>query len=251
MARHAVKLEPADVGREDLVVALLAQLVRDECLQLLAHDRAGGRPEDQSLADHVVDHEELEVLAELAVVAELGLLELVEVGVELGRGGEGRAVDALELFVVLVAAVVGARDGQQFEGLDLLRVLHVGAGAQVDELTVLVEGDGLALGNVGKTAELVAFLADLLDDADGFVATDLFAREGLVLGDDLLHFGLDLREVLGGQLVVEVDVVIEAGLRRRADVELRVRKDAKDGRGEHVRAGVTEFFEGSHHGSSE
>ena len=129
--------------------------------------------------------------------------------------------------------------------------LHVRAGAQVGELAVLVKRDGLALGNVGEAADLVALLADLLDDADGFVAGDLLAGEGLVLGDDLLHLGLDLREVLGGQLVVEVDVVIEAGLRRRADVELRVGKDAKDGRGEHVRAGVAEFFEGSHHGSSE
>ena len=117
------------------------------------------------------------------MVAQLGLLELVEVGGELLLGGEGGAVDALELLVVLVAAVVGAGDGEQLEGLDLLRVADVGAGAQVDELAVLVERDLLALGNVGEPAELVALLADLLDDLRGLLAGDLPADEGLVLVD--------------------------------------------------------------------
>jgi hypothetical protein len=38
MARRLVELEFADVGREDLRVALLAQLLADEVLQLLAED---------------------------------------------------------------------------------------------------------------------------------------------------------------------------------------------------------------------
>jgi hypothetical protein len=40
-----------------------------------------------------------------------------------------------------------------------LRCSDVRAGAEVDELAVLVEGDLLALGNVGEAAELVALLA--------------------------------------------------------------------------------------------
>jgi hypothetical protein len=47
----------------------------------------------------------------------LACFELLEVLGEFLLGGEGGAVDALELLVLLVAAVVGAGDGEQLEGL--------------------------------------------------------------------------------------------------------------------------------------
>ena len=159
MAAGLVEFEAADVRGEHLLIALLAQFLRNEVLQLLADDRAGGRPEDQALADGVVDDEQLEVLAELAVVAQFRLFELVEIGGEFLLGREGGAVDALELLVVLIAAVIGPGDREQLEGLDLLRIADVRAGAKVGELAVLVEGDRLALGDVRKAADLVALLA--------------------------------------------------------------------------------------------
>jgi len=61
-------------GVKTCAATLLAQLVADEVLQLLADDRAVGRPEDEALADVFVDVEEFQFLAELAVVAGLGLL---------------------------------------------------------------------------------------------------------------------------------------------------------------------------------
>jgi len=139
MTAGLIEFETANVRREHLLIALLAQLGRNECLQFLADDRTVGRPKHEALADGVVDDEQLEVLAELAMVAEFRLLKLVEIRGEFILGREGGAVDALELLVVLVAAVVGAGDRQQLEGFDLFRVADVGAGTQVGELAVLVE----------------------------------------------------------------------------------------------------------------
>ena len=139
MPRDLVQLELADVGREDLRVPLLAQLRADEVLELLADDGAVRRPEDEALADVLVDDEETEVAAELAVVAMLGLLQLLQVLRELLPCREGRPVDPLELLVLLVAPVVGAGDREQLERLKLRAVAHVGARAKVHELAVLVE----------------------------------------------------------------------------------------------------------------
>jgi hypothetical protein len=180
------------------------------------------------------------------VVAELGLLKLDEIVGEFLLGREGGAVDALELLVGLVTAVIGAGDGEELEGLQLGRVADVRAGTEVSELAVGVEGDFLALRDVGEAAELVALLAAGLDDLDGLLARDLLAVKALVLVGDLLHLGLELGEILGGQLVVEVDVVVEAGVRRRPDVEFGVRKQTEDGGRQHVRGRVAEFFERSH-----
>src|SRR5690606_8066610 len=96
VAGGLVEREPADVRREDLRVTLLAELVGDEGLEFLANDGAGLSPEDEALADVLVDMEQLEILAELAVVAELGLFELGEIGGEFFLRREGGAVDALE-----------------------------------------------------------------------------------------------------------------------------------------------------------
>ena len=120
------------------------------------------------------------------------------------------------------------------------------AGAEIHEFAVLVEGDFFALRNVGEPAEFVAFLSAGLDDLDGFFAGDFLAVKRLVLIGDLLHFGLDLREIFERELMVEVDVIVEAGVGGRADVELGIGIDAQDGRREDVRGGVAEFFEGSH-----
>src|SRR5690606_23703556 len=189
---------------------------------------------------------ELEVLAELTVIAELRLLHPVEVLRELVLRWKRGAVDALQLLVLLVTAMIRARDGEQFERLDLLRVPDVGACAEVHELAVLVERDRLALRDVGETPELVAFLSTLAYDAFGLLARDLLAGERLVLVDHLLHLGLDLREVLSGQFVIEIDVVIKAGLRRWTDVQFGLGEEAENRGRQHVRARVTHFFERSH-----
>ena len=64
------------------------------------------------------------------------------------------------------------------------------------------------------------------------------AVEALALLDDLAHRGLDLREVLGHERGLDVEVVVEAVLDRRADAELRVGEELLHGLGHHVRGGV-------------
>ena len=246
MAGGLVELELADVWREDLRVALLAELAADEVLQLLADDRAVGRPEDEALADVFVDVEKLQFLAEFAVVAGLGLLGALEVLREFFLGRKRGAVDALELLVFLVAAVIRAGDGEELEGFQFRGIAHVRAGAEIHELAVLVERNFFALGNVGETAEFVALLAARLDDLDGLLAGDLLAVKALVFIGDLFHLGLELHEVVGGEFVIEVDVVVEPGVRGRTDVELGIGEDAEDGGREDVRGRVAEFFERSH-----
>jgi hypothetical protein len=57
--------------------------------------------------------------AEAAVVALFSLFEHVQVGVEVFLLGPGRAVDALQLFVAMVAAPVGAGHFHQLESFEL------------------------------------------------------------------------------------------------------------------------------------
>ena len=100
--------------------------------------------------------------------------------------------------------------------------------------------------DVGQAAELVAFLAAGGDDLLRLLAGDLLAQEGLVLLGDLLHFRLQADEVLLGQLVVQVDVIVEPRVRRGADVELGVGKEAQQGGRQDMGRRVAQFFERGH-----
>ena len=94
---------------DELVARLevaLARVVLDELA-----DEAALRVEDrEARPDLLGEAEQVELLAELAVVAALGLLEPLEVLGERRLGLEGGAVDALELGAVLVPAPVRAGD---------------------------------------------------------------------------------------------------------------------------------------------
>ena len=83
MAGRLVQVDLGEVGRVDVLVALLALQAEDLPLQQAAHRGALGQPERQAGADLVAEHEQFQLLAEAAMVAPLGVLEPLEIGVEL------------------------------------------------------------------------------------------------------------------------------------------------------------------------
>ena len=89
-------------------------------------------------------HEQAQLLAQLSVVPALGLLDLGQVLVQLLLLGEGDTVDPLEGLAVGVPPPVGGVAGGELDAvaLDPPGGVQVGAGAQVGELPLLVEGDG-------------------------------------------------------------------------------------------------------------
>ena len=81
-----------------------------------------------------MEHEEIELFAELAVVALLRFFEQPEVLDERFFRGERGAVDALEHRVALVAAPVRAGHAGQLDGRELAGAGHVRPFAEVDPL---------------------------------------------------------------------------------------------------------------------
>ena len=122
VARGLPQVEARHVRRVDQRVAALQILVAHPVFELLADDAALGMEEDQPGPGQFLNAEQVQLLAQLAVVALLGLFELLEVLVQVLLAEEGGAVDALQLLVVLVALPVGAGDGEQLERLDLRSV---------------------------------------------------------------------------------------------------------------------------------
>ncbi len=127
--RRLVDLLGRDVRRVDEVIAALELLLLLELLDLVPNHGALWLPEDQSGADLLIHGEEVQLLAQPAVVTLGGLFQLLQVVVQLFLRVPGRAVDALEHRAVLVAAPVRAGHRLELERADLLRVLDVRATA--------------------------------------------------------------------------------------------------------------------------
>ncbi len=133
---------------------------------------------------------EPQFLAQLAMVPCLGLLQPLQVLVELLLGVEGRAVDAAEHLVLLVALPVGAGDAEQLEGLQLRGVGHVGSTAEVVEVALLVAADDVAGGNPRHDLHLEG-LAHGLEPGHGGIPPQVLPLDLDALGHDLPHLRLD------------------------------------------------------------
>ena len=195
-------------------------------------------PEDQARPGQLLDGEQIELLAQHAMVALLGLFELVEVVVEVLLGEERGAVDALQLRVLLVAEPIGAGDVEQLERLDAPGRRNVRPTAEVGELAGLVDGDFLV--GRGELLDEVALheVAFRLKALQAFLAGQELAGVGQVLPGQLLHLLLDGCEVLGGEGLFAIEVVEEAALGRRAVAELGLGKQFEHGSRHEVRRGV-------------
>jgi hypothetical protein len=74
------------------------------------------------------------LLAQHAVVAFLGLLDVLQVIVKVLLGEERRSVDTLQLRILLISQPVRARDVEQLEGLDFPGRRNMRPAAEVGEL---------------------------------------------------------------------------------------------------------------------
>lgn len=245
-------------GVDELVALLLVPLA-GVVLHDPADDAAARVEDGEAGADLVRDGEEVELVAELAVVALLGLGEEVEVGLQLLLRRPRGAVDALEHRVLLAAAPVGGRVAHELERRDVAGGGQVGASAevlpaQVAGLRVQVVVDGqLAAAHLDVRAvvggrgtldadelQLVRLVGELLA---GRLVGDDAAGEALAALLDLLHLLLDGLEVIGGEGAGHVEVVVEAVLDRRADAQLGLGEQLLHGLRHDVRGRVAQDVE--------
>ncbi len=223
---------------DDLLVAVLLLHAAQELLQPVAQGGPFRQPQRQTLAYALREGEEFQLLAQLAVVALLGLLHHHEVFVEQRFLGERDAVDAGQHLVLLVAAPVGSGHRGQLDGLDGARVGDMRTAAQVGEAAVGIERDGAVL-QIGDQFDLVGVVL-LGEGLQRVGLRDLRADQRLLLAGELRHFVFDSGEIGLGDGHRRIHVVVEAVLDGGADAELDARIERFERFGQQVRRGVPE-----------
>ena len=187
--------------------------------------------------------EEVELAAELSVVALLGFLDLLQVSVELFLLGECRAVDARQHRIVGIAAPIGARHLHQLEGVaDLAGRGHVRAAAEIEPVALKIDLDRLVAGDGVDQFDLEG-LALVAEHLFCLLAVPHFLGEGFVARDDLAHLLLDRGKIFRRERLVAEEVVIEPVLDHRADGHLRARPQRLHGLRQHMRGVVPDQFQ--------
>ncbi len=226
------QVDRVDDRRAHLAVAALPVELAPERCQLVPDHHPPRMPERPTRRD-VAHVEQVELAAEPAVVAAAGLLQPLEVSLEVALREEGGAVDAGQHGLVGVTTPVGAGGREQLEGLDRRGGLQVRAAAQVLEAVLDVQAD-IAGWKVLDQLQLVRLVLGRVAVDQLLLVHSVLAHERVLRAQDAAHLLLDPGQVVGRDRGREVEVVVEAVGDGRADRDLGARPQVQDGFGHHV-----------------
>ena len=233
-----VHFDAADVRRIHGLVPARQQLLLDEVFEDRANGRSLGKPQAQPLPHLLTDREQVELLPQHTMIPPLGLVDLIEISVQVLLRKPRGPVQPLKLLPRRIALPIGSRDGQEFERFDPFRIRHMRPAAEIDELTLPIEADGRMSRQPGVDVLNLQLLRHAIDELHGLIPATDEPLEWLSRIDDRLHFGLDAREVVFTDFVVAGDVVIEPLPGRRPERQLDTRPQPHDGPRHDVRTRV-------------
>ena len=225
-----------DLRSLDLQVAVFALNLAHVLLKHLVQGPAVRVPEHHARR-FFLEVEQVQALADLAVITLFGFFNALDVGGQLLLVSPGSAVDPLQLLVLRVAAPVGTGQLGQLERLEEARVRHVRATAHVDIFFVVIQAHGLLVRHVFHQTQLVV-LATGGEHVDHFGARRDFLDDVVIFLDQCMHALFDGRQVVRSERTLVGDVVIEAFVDDRADDHLRGWVQLLDRMANQVRARV-------------
>ena len=217
-----IQVLASDMRGHDREIAKLALLAAEEVLQGVAHHGSSREPQRKPEADTAGECKQFHLLAELAVIALLGLFEHREILVKHALLRESDSVYTGQLLPALIAFPIGARDRCQLDGLDIIDVLDMRSAAKVREVAVGVERDLAVLEILDELA--LVFVVLVFEILEGVRLGHLLALEGLLGAGEFNHLVLNLLEIrLGNLPVAEIHIIVEPIFHGRAYSELDAR----------------------------
>ena len=241
VAGDAVQLLVGHMRREDELVPVFDQGLLQEILDDVT-DAAPVRVPQHEAGSHLfLDREEVQALAQHAVVPLLRLLETMEVGAKLLLPEERGAVDALEHLAAFVTPPVRAGHAEKLEMAQPAGAGDVGAPAEVEEGAVTVHGDDLVFPEFLQPFELEGIVGE---EFASLLLIDDPALEGVVRLDNPVHPLLNRLQLLGREGRGDIEVIVVAVSDRRTEADPRLRDHLTHRRGEDVGGGVAQDGQG-------
>ena len=218
--------------------ASLLLLILHKALQQLNDSCTVGQQDGQTLTNQVAGGEVFQLTTQNVVVALLGFFHGSQVLFQLGCLGEGNAVHTLEHIVLCIAAPVSSGSGGELHGLDTAGAHQVGTCAQVGEIALTIQGNGLALSGVLLNQLHLILLAMLCHELFSLFGGKLKALQRQVFFNNLLNLRLDFAQILGGKGLYAADIIIETIVHRGSHAENCFGEQTLDSLGHNMGSGV-------------
>ena len=206
--------------RLDFLIAIAAMYLTPVVNQLVADNHAVWMEEREARA-FLMDAEQVKLLAQLAMVALGSLLQHLQISIQLILLLKSSAVYTLQHLVLLAATPVSTCHALQLQCLYLAGGHHMRACAQIRELALSIEGNLRILRQVIYKLYLV-ILTGCPEHVQSLLTADQLALQLQVLLDNLVHFLLDVLQVILGEALLHVNIIVKAVLNGRADGQLHV-----------------------------
>src|SRR5262249_27501067 len=236
------QIEEHDVWSKHKVISALQQFLAQPVFHYRSDQAALGMPENQARPGLFLDAEKIELRAEPAVVAALGLFNAVQVFIELFLGVKRERINTLQLRVPFLALPVSAGDVGELECVNTLGRRNMWAAAEVDEFSRGVKRDHRL---VGLFLDQFAFknLVGILVKLQRFGFGQELALVLQILFGKLVHLLFDFPQVFGGEGLLAQEFVKEAIVNRRTDAQLHIGVNLGHRRGQQVRRRMAENVE--------
>src|SRR5690606_5372549 len=190
-----------------------------ELHQSLAEDGTFGQPQRKALAYPVRKSKQLQFLAQLPVVSLFSLFHQVEVLLQLLVLRKGDAINACKHFVLFVASPIRAGHAKQLDRLDKAGVRYMRTAAEINKITLPVEGDR-SVCKVVNQFDLV-FVSLFPEVVEGLALWHTAPKKRARLLCEFNHLFLYCRKLFVTEgPSIQVDVIIEAVIDRRTNTEL-------------------------------
>src|SRR5450830_329079 len=232
VARGLPELKIRYVGRVDEFIPTLDVLRTPEILDLLANNGSFRMPENQSSASLFLNAVEVQLLPQLAMVALGSLFPSRDKTDQLFLRWESRTIDALKHLVLLVPSPIRSCDRQKLKMLKVACGRDMRSTAEVRERALSVERDGRRR-YLRKDLDLI-LVAPLLEEFDGFGYRLVLPGEMLAALSNLVHLLFYCSQIIGGQRLRHVNVVVETSVDGWSDGKLGVRVELLDCLGHNV-----------------
>ena len=188
-------------------------------LHLLPNREALGVPKHTALR-FFLKMEQIHLAADFAVVALFGFLDHMQIGFQVFFIAPARAVNALQHFILAVAAPIGTGQlGQLKSFAELAGRRQMRATAQVFPRALPINRHILVGRNRGDNFGFIV-LANAFEMRHGFVAGPYFAGNGLIAVDDFLHAFFNRFQIIEAERGLAGKVVIKTVFNHRADGHL-------------------------------
>ena len=233
MARLLPKALVEQLRRFHFLIGIGVEAAADILLQLLPNNIALGMPEHAALR-FLLEMEQVHLAADFAVVALFGFLNHMQIGFEVFFIAPACAVNALQHFIIAVAAPISTGQLGQLKRLaQLAGGRQMRATAQIFPRALTIDRHFLVDRNSGDDFRFIVF-ADLFEMRHRFVAVPHFAYNLLIAVDNFFHAFFNRFQIVKTERHLAREIVIKAVFDNRPNGHLRTRKKLLHRLGQHV-----------------